>query len=60
MRDVLARDPDVPEALYFVGLAESEAGNTDKARALWKLLLDKIPAESPDRAELQKQIDELK
>ena len=60
MRDVLAIDPDVPDALYFVGLAEAEAGNVDKALALWTILLKKIPPESPDRAELQKQIDGLK
>jgi len=60
MRDVLAIDPDVPDALYYVGLAESEAGHRDKAKALWTILLNKIPAESPDRAEMQKQIDALK
>ncbi len=59
MRDVLAIDPDVPDALYFVGLAESEAGHTEKAKALWSILIKKIPAESPDRAELQRQIDGL-
>lgn len=60
MRDVLTIDPDVPDALYYVGLAEAEAGNTDKAKALWSILLKKIPPEAPDRAELQKQIDSLK
>ena len=60
MRDVLAIDPDVPDALYYVGLAEAEAGHNDKARALWSILLKKIPPEAPDRTELQKQIDSLK
>jgi cytochrome c-type biogenesis protein CcmH len=60
MRDVLAINPDVPDALYFVGLAEAEAGHPDKAKALWGILLKKVPPESPDRAELQKQIDSLK
>ena len=60
MRDVLAMAPDTPEALYFVGLAEAEQGHNDKARDLWSMLIKKFPADSPDRAELQKQMDGLK
>lgn len=60
MQDVLAMQDDVPEALYFVGLAETQAGHDDKARALWTKLLDKLPAGSEDRTELQRQIDALK
>ena len=60
MRDVLAIDPEVPDALYFVGLAEAQQHRPDHARDLWTHLLKKLPAESPDRAELQKQIETLK
>ena len=60
MRNVLAMQDDVPEALYFVGLAETQDGHDDKARSLWTKLLDKLPAGSEDHAELQRQIDALK
>ena len=60
MRQILALDAHVPQALYFVGLAESRNGHNDKARELWTDLLQQMPADSEDRAELQQQIDALK
>lgn len=35
LRKVLKIDPANEEALYFVGLAELNAGHTDRARAMW-------------------------
>lgn len=60
MREVLAIAPDNPDALYVVGTAEAEAGNSGKARELWGRLRDQIPANSPERAEIEKRLSELK
>jgi cytochrome c-type biogenesis protein CcmH len=60
LRQVLAIDPDQPDALYFVGQAEAEIGNADKARALWTRLLSRLPPDSPERDQVQKMIDGAK
>lgn len=60
MREVLAADPKNVDALYFLGVSESQLGNTAKAKDLWTRLLVLLPEGSEDRAEVQKQIDGLK
>ena len=60
MRDVLAINGTVPQALYFVGLAEAQDGHPDRAKPLWQRLLDTLPPGSPDREQLQQQLDGLK
>ena len=60
MRDVLAINGTVPQALYFVGLAEVQEGHPDRAKPLWKRLIDTLPPGSPDREQLQQQLDALK
>ncbi len=52
-------DADNPEALYFLGQAAAEQGDPERARTLWQRLLAKMPADAPQRAELQKLIDQL-
>lgn len=59
MREVLDLDPNQPDALYFVGMAEAQIGKPDKARTLWARLLALLPTDSPERAELQKLLKEL-
>ena len=59
MGKVLALTPDNGDALYYVGAGEAQAGHAAKARALWSKLLAQLPADSPDRPDLQKQLDEL-
>lgn len=59
MRQVRALAPDNPEALYFLGLAEAQAGERAKARELWSKLLDQMPKDAPGRADLQKRFDAL-
>jgi cytochrome c-type biogenesis protein CcmH len=59
MRRVLALDPDQPEALYHVGLAEAAAGNKPQARQLWSRLLAKSPPGSPGHAEVKRRLDGL-
>lgn len=60
MREVLAIDANNVDALYFAGISEAQTGNTAKARDLWTRLLAQLPEGSPERGEIQKQIDELK
>ncbi len=57
MRRVLALDPDNPVALWFVGVAEMRAGNAQVARAHWQTLLDGLPPDAPERAELERRIE---
>lgn len=59
MRDVLLLDPVNADALYYVGLAEAQAGRVSTAKEMWGKLLATLPQGSPERAGLQKQIDEL-
>ncbi|MHA1536935.1 MAG: tetratricopeptide repeat protein, partial [Alphaproteobacteria bacterium] len=60
MRRILGLDATNAVALWFLGLAEHEAGNADKASALWERLLARLPAKSRERAALAKRIEMLK
>ena len=60
MRELLAIEPEHVDALYYVGEAEREAGNTEAARTMWKKALLGLPADSKqERADLQQQLDDL-
>ncbi|MDP6390652.1 MAG: c-type cytochrome biogenesis protein CcmI [Alphaproteobacteria bacterium] len=59
MRRVVALDGGIMEALWFVGRAEAEAGNTAAARDHWEKAYAALPETSPDRAELRRRIDSL-
>jgi cytochrome c-type biogenesis protein CcmH len=59
VRAILARAPDDPQALWNLGLVERDRGNVAAARAAWTRLAATLPAESPDRAALQRRIDAL-
>jgi cytochrome c-type biogenesis protein CcmH len=52
-------DADNPEALYFLGQAAAEQGDPERARSYWQRLLTRIPKDAPERAQLQKLIDQL-
>ncbi|MFO1060777.1 MAG: hypothetical protein U1E53_27865 [Dongiaceae bacterium] len=56
---VLAREPDNRLALYYAGIAAAAAGRPAEARQHWQKLLATIPADAPQRGELQRQIDAL-
>ncbi len=60
MRHILDLDPNYGDALWFVGLAEAEAGNRMAAITLWQRLLDKLPSGSQEREQVQAQIDRVK
>jgi cytochrome c-type biogenesis protein CcmH len=58
-RKVAALDADNPQALFVLGQAAAERGDTARARELWQRLLAAIPKDAPQRAELQALIDRL-
>jgi cytochrome c-type biogenesis protein CcmH len=60
MRRILALDPNHGDALWFTGLAESQAGNKDAAAAHWEKLLTRLPSESREHAEVKQRLDQLK
>jgi cytochrome c-type biogenesis protein CcmH len=60
MRRILALDPNHGDALWFVGMAEAEAGNRTTALAHWQKLLDRLPPNAAERREVQQQVDRLK
>lgn len=59
MREIVVVDPKNPDALYFTGLAEVQAGNPAKARDLWRRLVALLPEGSDERKEVQTQLDAL-
>lgn len=60
MRRILDLDPNHGDALWFVGLAEAEAGRRAAAVALWQRLVERLPAGSQERQEVQTRIERLK
>lgn len=52
-------DPKNPLGLYYGGLVARLAGDKAEARKLWQQVLDQLPADSPQRAELSKELDSL-
>lgn len=56
---ILDLDSDSPVALWHLGLASAESGKNDDARDFWDRLLALIPADSNDRAAVQRAIDSL-
>ena len=59
-RQVLQRDPQQPDALWQVGLADAANGNKTQAAAHWQALLAQLPAGSPAATQVQKALDGLK
>jgi len=59
LKNLLARDPDNALALFYLGMAEAEAGNKEQAAAHWRKLLEKLPADAPIRELIQKRLAAL-
>jgi cytochrome c-type biogenesis protein CcmH len=59
LQRLAALDADNPEALYFLGRAAAEQGDRARAKTYWQRLQARMPADAPQRAELQKLIDQL-
>jgi cytochrome c-type biogenesis protein CcmH len=52
-------DPKNPLGLYYGGLVARLAGDKALARKLWNEVLDQLPPDAPQRAELKKELDSL-
>ncbi|WP_374653966.1 c-type cytochrome biogenesis protein CcmI [Dongia sp.] len=52
-------DPKNPLGLYYGGLVARVAGDTAEARKLWTEVLELLPPDAPQRAELRKELDSL-
>jgi cytochrome c-type biogenesis protein CcmH len=60
LKDVLAADPKNPEALWYVGVAEADAGHAQAARDLLTRLLAQLPADAPVRKQVEDRIATLR
>ena len=56
-RKIVERNPDQPEALWFLGMAENQAGHGAAATALWQRLLAQLKPGSPEAKRVQQQLD---
>jgi cytochrome c-type biogenesis protein CcmH len=52
-------DPKSLEGMFFDALTQQDAGNKDGARELWEEILRGLPAESPQRTDIQRRLDDL-
>jgi len=59
LEEVLAITPDQPDALYFTGLSAAMKGDSARAKARWNRLLMVLPAESPARGQVEKDMARL-
>ena len=53
-------DPENPLGLFYAGVVARAEGRPDEARALWEKVLALMPEGSPERQQLQREIDTLK
>jgi len=60
VRRIHALQPEHVIGLWFLGVAEYEAGNRERAAELWTRLLARLPKDAPERAALAKRIEMLK
>jgi cytochrome c-type biogenesis protein CcmH len=49
LHKVEGMSPDEPEALWYLGLVAAQTKKPDEARRYWQRLLDKLPADAPER-----------
>ena len=52
-------DPDNPLGLFYAGVVARADGKTGEAKALWGKVLLLMPEGSPERVQLQREIDAL-
>ena len=52
--------PDHPGPPYFMGLAYAQAGQVERAQAIWSDLLARAPADAPWRANVEQRLAELR
>lgn len=59
LEEALAVNPDQPDALYFTGLSAAMKGEIPRAKARWNRLLLVLPADSPARGQVEKDMARL-
>ena len=59
LKKLLVKDPDNALALFYLGLAEADAGNKDQAALHWKKLLERLPPDAPIRDLIKKRLAAL-
>jgi cytochrome c-type biogenesis protein CcmH len=59
VKRVRTLDPDNPLGLFYAGVIARAQGRTDEARTLWQKVLALLPEGSPERQQLQREIDTL-
>ena len=59
MRRIRALDADNPLALYYLGIAETEAGNRNAALDHFRRLLNRLPKDAPVRGDIERRIAAL-
>jgi cytochrome c-type biogenesis protein CcmH len=59
LREILALDPDQPDALFYLGQNEALEGRPQEARAHWQKLVDQLPEGSPARQEVENRLKSL-
>jgi cytochrome c-type biogenesis protein CcmH len=52
-------DPENALGLYYAGLVARQKGDAAEARKVWSLILERLPEGSPQRAELERELDAL-
>jgi cytochrome c-type biogenesis protein CcmH len=60
LREVLEAEPQNSQALWYVGLSEAASGRPEAARDLWTRLLAQLPADAPERKEVEQRLAGLK
>ncbi|GLQ07823.1 c-type cytochrome biogenesis protein CcmI [Sneathiella chinensis] len=58
-RKALTLDDDIPEALWYVGVAEAAAGNREEALRHWRKLQSVVPEDSALHGNVEKAINAL-
>jgi cytochrome c-type biogenesis protein CcmH len=58
-RKIVQRQPDQPQALWFLGLAEKQAGHDDAAAANWQHLLTQMKPDSAEAKAVRQQLDAI-
>lgn len=58
-RRAAQRAPDHPAPPFFYGLALAQSGQLDEAERIWRGLSARTPAESPWKAEVERQLQQL-
>lgn len=59
LEKVLTLDPDNLEAMYFLGIAAAEGGETEAAAGHWRKLLGFLPPDTQAHAEVRERLDGL-